>query len=428
MFPLKRAQRFDAPTITDQVVRVMAEQQTTLVILDEVHNLRTNRAAGAEAASQLKVFTERVDAAFVYCGIDLLKSDLINGDIGKQIRARTKTYALEPYSFGSEQAREEWLELVLDMEDLLPLSNHPEGLLEEEAAYLFHRTGGSIGSLRGLLGDAAIEAILSGRERVDRALRDEIILDEEAVRRTTSKARTAPERLALWRQLGDLHERAFTVPQTVAGNWVIDRPICSRCIPHLEDGIGRLPGIGWVCLKHKRWIGTDGQSDVGNFGEALVAERHWRGTLARRGVVVDSPRVRLAEEAATVGISKALFEERAERVGHHSPGLLVYPETVKIARLLSRPTLLDAVLGDASGRWKRTMVEREVRAILPDPDDAENWRALARVWDLVLGLQDAVRDARWLGQAPEDRWNVLRCWSRLPEFESVQVVQAHQLV
>lgn len=189
-------QRVDAPTITDQVVRVMTEQQTSLVILDEVHNLRTTRTVGAEAASQLKVFTERLDAAFVYCGIDLLTSDLFTGDIGKQIRARTKMYALEPYSFGSEKDRDNWLTLVLGMEDLLPLSDHPEGLLEDEAAYLFHRTGGSIGSLRGLLGDAAIEAILSGRERVDRALMDEIILDEEAVRRTSESATTdrAPRR------------------------------------------------------------------------------------------------------------------------------------------------------------------------------------------------------------------------------------------
>lgn len=174
----------------------MTEQQTSMVILDEVHNLRTTRTVGAEAASQLKVFTERLDAAFVYCGIDLLTSDLFTGDIGKQIRARTKMYALEPYSFGSEKDRDDWLDLVLGMEDLLPLSNHPEGLLEDEAAYLFHRTGGSIGSLRGLLGDAAIEAILSGRERVDRALMDEIILDEEAVHRTSESATTdrAPRR------------------------------------------------------------------------------------------------------------------------------------------------------------------------------------------------------------------------------------------
>ncbi|MFC3479405.1 hypothetical protein ACFOLD_02095 [Kocuria carniphila] len=242
-----------------------------------------------------------------------------------------------------------------------------------------------------------------------------------------SNARSAPERLALWRQLGNLRDLAFTEPQVVTGNWVVERSLCGRCMPHLEDGIGRMPRVGWVCLKHKRWIGTP-QADLTNFGEALVAERHWRGRLAPRGVVVDSSLLLLAEEAATVGISKAVLEERAERVQHPSPGLLVYPETVGLARLLSRRSLLDSVLGEAPSPWKRALVEREVRAILPDAPDAENWRALARVWDLVLNLQDVVRDALWLGQVPQDRWNVLRYSSGFAEFERIEVVQAHPLV
>ena len=159
-----------------------------------------------------------------------------------------------------------------------------------------------------------------------------------------------------------------------------------------------------------------------------MAERHWRGTLTQRGIVVDSPLVLLAQECATVGISKVVLEERAERVRYPSPGLLVYPETVKIARLLARPSFLDAILSDAPARWKRAMVEREVRSILPDAEDAENWRALARVWDTVLALQDVVRDARWLGGVPEDRWNVLRYWSGFAQFQRIEVVQAHPLV
>ena len=63
-------------------------------------------------------------------------------------------------------------------------------------------------------------------------------------------------------------------------------------------------------------------------------------------------------------------------------------------------------------------IEREVRSILPDAADSENWRALARVWDFVLSLQDRVRDAQWLGQAPEDRWNVLR-YSRLAQAQGI---------
>ena len=234
----------------------------------------------------------------------------------------------------------------------------------------------------------------------------------------TSRSPRDPERAKAWRALGGLHPRAFTEPQVVAGNWVINRPLCDRCMPHLEDGTGRVWDRGWVCLKHKRWTQDDEQTDLANFGEALVAERHWRGRLTPRGVVVDSPLLLLAEECATVGISKAVLEERASRVGRPSPGLLVYPETVKIARLLSRPSYLDAVLGEAPARWKRAMVEREVRSILPDAADSENWRALARVWDFVLSLQDRVRDAQWLGQAPEDRWNVLR-YSRLAQAQGI---------
>lgn len=188
-------------------------------------------------------------------------------------------------------------------------------------------------------------------------------------------------------------------------------PLALTCTSPGLPCTGRLPWVGWVCLKHKRWIKDDEQTDLCRFGEALVAERHWRGRLTPRGVVVDSPLLLLAEEAATVGISKTVLKERAERVNSPSPGLLVYPETVKLARLLSRPSFLDAVLGDATPRWKRALVEREVRTILPDAEDAENWRAVARVWDMVLDLQDVLRDAQWLGHEPDDRWNVLRYWS-----------------
>lgn len=240
-------------------------------------------------------------------------------------------------------------------------------------------------------------------------------------------AKAASERAILWRDLGGLHERAFTESQVVAGNWVTDRPLCERCAPAHERARGRLPRIGMVCVRHKRWLGKD-QVDLADVGEAIVAERHWRGTLSPRGVVVECPVVLLAEEAATVGISKAVLEQRAQQVSVPSPALLVYPETVRLARLLSRPSFLDVALGDAPSAWKRALVEREVSAILPEVEDAESWRALARVWDLVLGLQDVLRDARLLGTVPEDQWNVLRYWSGFAEFEGAGVTQVDQLM
>ncbi|WP_291473772.1 TniB family NTP-binding protein [Corynebacterium sp.] len=180
--PVRRG--WDAPTITDHVVAVLRDLKTSMIIVDEVHNLKTNKSAGADAASTLKSFTERLDAAVIFCGIDLLDSDLLAGEMGRQIRARTKIYDLRVYGYGSAANREAWVELVAGMEELLPLAAHTPGTLttDDIAAYLWHRTGGSIGSLRNLLGDAAIEAILSGAERITRTGLDTVILDQEAVR------------------------------------------------------------------------------------------------------------------------------------------------------------------------------------------------------------------------------------------------------
>lgn len=161
-------QRASAQVVTEQVVAVLRALGTSLVIVDEVHNLRTNRQAGAEAASTLKQFADRLDATFFYAGIDLPATDLFGGDMGRQIKARMIVHQMRPYRIGSKADREAWTELVLGVEDLLPLAAHEPESLAEEALYLWDRTGGSIGALRALLSDAAIGAIIDGTEKLDR--------------------------------------------------------------------------------------------------------------------------------------------------------------------------------------------------------------------------------------------------------------------
>ena len=60
---LPHTRRQNAQELTEQIIRVLQELRTTLVILDEIHNVHSNRRVGAEAASTLKLFAERVDAA-----------------------------------------------------------------------------------------------------------------------------------------------------------------------------------------------------------------------------------------------------------------------------------------------------------------------------------------------------------------------------
>lgn len=172
--------KYTAQDIAEHVVAVLRDLRTTLVIVDEVHNLKTNSSVGAEAASALKVFSERLDATFVYAGIDLLTSDLFAGHMGRQIKARMIVHEISPYSYGNQSQRDDWIELVLGLETLLPLTSHKQGSLEELSPYLYDRTGGSIGSLRALLSDASIAAIQEGSEEVDRALLDSIKTDRAA--------------------------------------------------------------------------------------------------------------------------------------------------------------------------------------------------------------------------------------------------------
>ncbi|MEV6648815.1 hypothetical protein [Amycolatopsis sp. NPDC051371] len=54
-------------------------------MVDEIHNLNLATRAGAEVSDQLKCFSERILATFVYAGINLAKMNLFTGTRGEQI-------------------------------------------------------------------------------------------------------------------------------------------------------------------------------------------------------------------------------------------------------------------------------------------------------------------------------------------------------
>lgn len=171
-----------AQDLTEQVIGVLRDLRTSMVVIDEVHNLRTRSTSGAEAASALKGFSERLDAAFLYVGVDPLDADLFSGSIGQQLAGRMTMYQMQGYGNGTARQRDDWADLVAAVEDLLPLVRHKPGTLEGDAGYLFDRTGGSIGSLRELVGKAAQLAMSDGTERIDRAALDQVRVNMAAER------------------------------------------------------------------------------------------------------------------------------------------------------------------------------------------------------------------------------------------------------
>ncbi|MEV0074332.1 TniB family NTP-binding protein [Amycolatopsis sp. NPDC050768] len=71
--------RHNLADITNAVCAVLCDVGCELVLVDEIHNLNLATRAGAEVSDQLKYFSERIPATFVYAGIDVERANLFAG-------------------------------------------------------------------------------------------------------------------------------------------------------------------------------------------------------------------------------------------------------------------------------------------------------------------------------------------------------------
>ncbi|MEU5898637.1 ATP-binding protein [Streptomyces venezuelae] len=163
--------------IVDAVCATAAHTRVDLVLVDELHNLNLATRSGAEASDQLKYFAERLPATFAYAGIDIETQGLFAGTRGRQIAGRFVVIPAAPFSHATAADQETWRALVGTLESLLRLHEHAPGTLTEMSDYLFHRTGGMIGSLSQLIRGAAVLAIEDGSERITRELLELVPLD-----------------------------------------------------------------------------------------------------------------------------------------------------------------------------------------------------------------------------------------------------------
>nr|AFK89541.1 hypothetical protein [Arthrobacter sp. J3.49] len=208
---------------------------------------------------------------------------------------------------------------------------------------------------------------------IDQALRESGILP-------TSRVRSHPDRIKVWRQLGGLQQRAFTLtsPTTVAGEAILARPLCLRC-SRGERVIAHLPRTGWVCARHRHWIGPH-QFNVRLLPELITAERHFRRVLAPRGVLVNTPPMRVARDCAAASITLQTLEERAERIGRDDREMLLYPETLRIARLITQPRFLSLIKHpEIPSDRRRGLVAQEIASILAPTSLHSRSRTAGRV-------------------------------------------------
>ncbi|CAM5738864.1 AAA family ATPase OS=Streptomyces tendae OX=1932 GN=GUR47_25435 PE=4 SV=1 [Streptomyces tendae] len=167
--------RSNMTDIIEAVVGVCTDTRTTLVLVDELHNISLTSRHGAEVADTLKYFSERLPATFIYAGIDIDGSGLLSGIRGAQIAGRFTVIPSRPFPYNNE-----WKGLVATLEDTLRLHEHRPGALTDLNHFLHAHTGGMIGSLSHAIRGAALDAILTGAEKITKKSLQAVPLDHTA--------------------------------------------------------------------------------------------------------------------------------------------------------------------------------------------------------------------------------------------------------
>ncbi|NYS18546.1 AAA family ATPase [Streptomyces sp. SJ1-7] len=196
-FGLTFPSRANVTDVVDAVCATAAHVHVDLVLVDEIHNLTLATRSGAEASDQLKYFAERLPATFAYAGIDVESKGLFAGTRGQQIAGRFVVVPAAAFAHASIDDKDAWRALVSTLESTLRLHHHTPGTLAGLSEYLFHRTGGMIGSLSQLVRGAAVLAIEDGIERITEDLLEAAPVDYAAEQ---SEKRTAPAKPAVRRR------------------------------------------------------------------------------------------------------------------------------------------------------------------------------------------------------------------------------------
>jgi hypothetical protein len=168
--PLTR--RANVTDVLESVCGVALDARTTLICVDEIHNVNLGTRHGAEASDTLKYFAERLPVTFAFSGINVERAGLLPGTRGEQIAGRFSMTRTGPFGRGQQ-----WESLIAALEDSLRLHHHCDGTLTGLAPYLHSRSGGMIGSLLRLVRSAAVQAVLDGSEAIEKATLESIPVD-----------------------------------------------------------------------------------------------------------------------------------------------------------------------------------------------------------------------------------------------------------
>jgi len=157
---------------------------TTLIIVDDIHNLLPRLKNHAAVSGDLKRLMNELPATFLYVGVDctlLLNEGRPAHELHlAQNASRVHVYSLGRYPLATSDDRQEWASLIATFASHIVLADPPTDLWKKHAHYLHQRTNGQMNALQLLLRGAANAAIRTGTEQINRRLLDTIKLPSTA--------------------------------------------------------------------------------------------------------------------------------------------------------------------------------------------------------------------------------------------------------
>lgn len=158
--------RYNTGELMNTIATLIGTCGTELIVVDEIHNLNQRYRQMAEASDTLKQLSEKCPGTFVYAGVDVEASGLLDGTRGRQISSRFQIMHLQKFP-RSGKAKKSWADLLLAVEGSLGLLEQEPGAILRHERELHDATGGIIGDLTSTLHMLAIDAIDSGAEHLD---------------------------------------------------------------------------------------------------------------------------------------------------------------------------------------------------------------------------------------------------------------------
>lgn len=157
---------------------------TTLIIVDDIHNLLPRHKNHAAVSGDLKRLMNELPATFLYVGVDctlLLNEGRMAHELHlAQNASRVHVYTLGRYPLTTADDHREWANLLATFASHIVLADPPTDLWNTHASYIHQRTNGQMNALQLLLRGAANAAIRTGSERITRKLMDSIKLPNTA--------------------------------------------------------------------------------------------------------------------------------------------------------------------------------------------------------------------------------------------------------